>query len=386
MDGKLIKLKRKLICWLVPLTAVAFILPFATLVTKAIAYYAYKEATYGLIIRDVIKKEESPDKQLILINEFLYRNFSSPYRADIIDKDIFNDLIRGIAWCDQRAWAFVTFAEKLGITARLVFTKNHGGVSTHTVSEAKINGRWMLFDPQFGFFGRKSSRYPASYDDLCRHPELFLLSEKMLMLKKISPERYALTRDLFSSNIYYKDYLAPIFWMGAVKSRDLLRRVISGLIDAYATAFGKRFTFFYQDAYLALYSPSESTSRLYFRARNYDIYSRDALAQSGYQKLIKDFPSAAETEQALYFLGVLYKEGGNYRSSAATFEQLLRDFPQSQWQASACYYLGCNYELLGNKKLSAGYYRAASDLYKASSPDSLSSGELKVIERIFMSR
>ncbi|TAN59995.1 tetratricopeptide repeat protein, partial [bacterium] len=124
----------------------------------------------------------------------------------------------------------------------------------------------------------------------------------------------------------------------------------------------------------------------YFRARNYDIYSRDALAQAGYQKLINDFPSAAETEQALYFLGVLYNEGGNYQSSAATFEQLLRDFPQSQWQASARYYLGCNYELLGNMELSAGYYKAASDLYKASSPDSLSSGELKLIERIYMSK
>ncbi|TAN62235.1 transglutaminase domain-containing protein, partial [bacterium] len=223
MDGKLMKFKRMFIYRLMPLTAVAIILPFATLVNKDIAYYAYKEATYGLIIKGVIKKDESPDKQLILINEFLYRNFSSPYRADVIDKDIFNDLMRGIAWCDQRAWALVIFAGKLGIEARLVFTKNPEGVSTHTVSEAKIGGRWMLFDPQFGFFGRKNSRYPASYDDICRHPELFLLNEKMLMLKKISPERYAITRNLFSSNIYYKDYLAPVFWTGPVNSRNLLR-------------------------------------------------------------------------------------------------------------------------------------------------------------------
>lgn len=380
------KLKRMLIYQLMTLTVVAVILPFATLVNKDMAYYAYKEATYGFIVRDVIKKEKSPDKQLILINEFLYRKFLSPYRADVIDKDIFNDLMRGIAWCDQRAWALVTFAGKLGIEARLVFTKNPEGVSTHTVSEAKINGRWMLFDPQFGFSGRKNNGFPASYDDLCRHPEFFLLNEKMLMLKKISPERYALTRDFFSSNIYYKDYLVPIFWMGPHNSQDLAHRVISGLVNAYVIAFGRKFAYFYQDAYLVLYSPSQPGSRLYFRTRNYDIYSRDAAAQAGYQKLINDFPSDAETEQALYFLGVLYNEGGNYQSSAATLERLLRDFPQSQWQASASSYLGYNYELLGNKELSDSYYKAASDLYKASSSDSLSSGELKLIERIFMSK
>lgn len=365
------------------LSAAVILLPFLTLVNKEIAYYAYKEATYDVIIKDVIKNEEDAQTQLIMINEFLYRNFSSPYRGGIIDKDIFNDLIRGRAWCDQRAWALVTFAGKLGIEARLVFTKDREGSSTHTVSEAMIKGQWMLFDPQFGFFGRKNSKYPASYDELCRHPELFLLSEKMLMLKKVSPETYALTSGLFSSNIYYKDYFAPVFWRGPVNSRNLLRKAISGVIDGYVKVFGRNFAFLYQDAYLILYSPSEGSRRIYFCARNYDLYSRYSLADAQYQKLINGFPQAAETQDALYFLGVLYYKIGSYESSISMFKALLRDFPQTQWQACAYYYLGYNYDLSGKEEVSARHYKAASDLYKESSPDSVSSEELKLTERLF---
>lgn len=382
MIGNPSRKKRYTFFYLLLTGAGVILFPFFSLANKTIAYYAYKEVTYDVIIAKVIKAERSVEKQVILINNFLYDNFSNPYNAEVVDKDIFNDFIRGIAWCDQRAWALVTFAGKLGRDARLVFTKSIDGNSTHTVSEVLIRGKWMLFDPQFGFFAYKKDNTPASYDDVCFDPSLFFLSKRMLILKQV-PHRYMLTKDLFSSGIYYENYHQPVFWGNPVFSRDSVRKIIAGVVNAYANVFGDFFANFYQDIYLAFYCSGNTSAQVYLRARNYDLYSRFSLAAVEYQKLINNFPAAKEAQDAQYFLGVLYTKNGNYGLSVTIFNALLINYPEKKWLASAHYYLGYNYELLKNNELSARHYKTSLELYEDSSPDSLVSDEFKVIERLY---
>src|SRR3989338_11463285 len=101
--------KRVPVCFYSALAFLLLILfPFILLLHKNSAYYAYKEMTYDIIIADICKGAKGTKNQAILINNFLYQYFSSPHDAIVKDKDIYSDLIRGIAWCDQRAWALST--------------------------------------------------------------------------------------------------------------------------------------------------------------------------------------------------------------------------------------------------------------------------------------
>lgn len=364
--------------------AVCFLLfPFALILNKNTAYFSYKELTYDVIIDNVVGKENDPEKKVILISDFIFNSLSTPYKANVVDKDIYNDLIRGVAWCDQRAWALVTFMGKLGMEGRVIFTKNHDRVSTHSVAEILINRKYCLFDPQFGFFGYNRNEEIASYEEICHDPQIFNLSPKMLKLKHIDKARYLILKDTFDSNVYYLPYVEPVTWRNPVLNRDLLRKSIARIIHMYAYLFGKYFVNFYQDAYAKLYLSADSDEALYESARNYDLYFRYRLAIAGYEKVIKKFPNTKKAENALYFLAILYNKTNEIDSSIKGLSSLISKYPETKWRGSAYYYLGYNYELLKDYSSAVIYYKKALDEYKKSNSDLLSSDELKVIERLY---
>ena len=334
------------------------------------------------MISDICKGVKGTKDQAILINNFLYHYFSSPHNAIVQDKDIYSDLIRGVAWCDQRAWALATFMGKLGTEARMVFTKNKEGISTHTVSEVLIDNKWSLFDPQFGFFAYNAQGEIASYDDICRSPSLFLSSRNMSKLRRIDTARFLKTKESFISNIYYENYPEPLLWKSPVLSRNFSRKIVSTIIDMYVHFLGQRFVNVYQDVFFKFYLSQNNSAQLYARAKNYELFSRLTLAISEYEKVIKNFPESLEAQDSRYFLGILYSKAGKANLSIQALKHLLNRFPDTQWQAPVYYYLGCNYELLGDYSYAIDYYKKALNLYKESNPDSLVSDELKVIERI----
>ena len=172
-------------------------LPLTFLLNKKVAYYAYKEVTYRTILNNLCGKEKDPQRVSIKVLDFLHKNLYTPRGAGAVDEDVYNDLIRGISWCDQRAWALGTLLGRLGIDNRMVMTRNPEGISNHTISELFINGKWRFFDPYWGMVIYDQRGELVSYRDICANPSLFYLSPKMTMIKNIDDYSYKRIKNIF---------------------------------------------------------------------------------------------------------------------------------------------------------------------------------------------
>lgn len=362
-----------------------FSLPFIFLFNKKLAYYAYKEVTYGTIINHLCGKEKDQEKISIRVLNFLHDNLFTPPSTTAVDKDVYNDLIRGIAWCDQKAWALGTFLGRLGIDNRMVMTKNPEGVSNHTISESFINGKWTFFDPYWGIVIYNNYGELVSYKDICNKPSLFYLSPKMSMIKNIDYYSYKKIKEHYTENIFYNNPSEPTIWDNPVKKKDLKRLVITKILDFYIYLFGNKFSFFFQDIYLHFLLNTNEHNLTYLKARNYDLYERYELAIDAYNKFINNYPEDSDIENALLFSGILFNKVKSPNSSINILQLLLERFPNTKWKAIAYYYLGYNYELLKNYNLAEDYYWRTINTYK-SYPSYIEFGikakETDVIERL----
>jgi hypothetical protein len=361
---------------------VFLLLPFFFLLHKKLAYYCYREITYSLIVNSIVGKERDPEKIAELLLGYCYNDLFSPQEAVVVDKDVYTELFRGIAFCDQRAWVFGTFAGMLGIDNRMVLAMNPDGVSRHVMSELFIDKNWRFFDPSFGFVVRKSNGELASYDDICNDLSLFYLSPPMRILKEIEPDKYQKVKDYFARDIFNKN-IKPGYWGNPIRSKDIKRKIIAGVLYCYAGFFGKNFCYLYQDLYLKYFSSSGSKREdIFNRARNYDLFKRYRPAIAEYRNFIDNFPKAPEREDALFFLGTLYYKMKIPIASLRFFRELSRQYPSTKWRRMALYYSGCNYELLRDPVSAKDCYQQAIDKYREISRELLISGEMKVIQRL----
>jgi hypothetical protein len=331
----------------------------------------------------VVGKEKCPEKIAELLNNYCNNNLFSPIEADIVDKDVYTILFRGIASCDQSAWTLGTFAGKLGIDNRMVVTYTPQGISGHVVSELFIDKKWRFFDPTFGFIIRNPSGEIVSYDDICNDLSLLYSSPSMLMLKKIEPDKYQPFNDSLPIYIFNKNTKAG-FWGNPERGKDSKRRIITKVLDFYIGLFGKSFCYLYQDLYLE-YSLFSNTKRedVYNRARNYDLFKRYRPAIDKYKNLIDNYPKGDYTENALFFLGITYHKINDPESSISTLQTLLRQYPWSKWRRMALYYLGLNYELLHDLASAKDCYWRAIDMFREVYKVICTPGEFKVVRRLY---
>lgn len=358
-------------------------LPLLFMLNKKLAYYSYKEVVYRTIINNVIGKERETEKVSLLLLDYIYYYMFSPAEATPVDKDVYSDLIRGTACCDQRSWALCTFLGKSGIDNRMVMIKGPDGKIYHAVLEAFIAKKWRFFDSMKGLIIKDNNGELASYEDICRNPSLFYLSPPLLMLKELEPERYIKVQDFFTRNLFYNNPVKPEIWANPVQSKGLGRRIVTKVLDSYIYLFGKNFSYLYQDIYLEYFSPDNKGDRAFFKARNYDLFNRYEPATEMYKNFIENFPGNAASEDAIFFLGTLYNRTHNLESSINILQGLLKKYPQTKWMRIAYYYIGYDYELLGNYSLAEDYYHKALDMYKQIEKEDLGPGDLKVIRRLY---
>lgn len=358
-------------------------LPFFFLLNKKTAYYAYKEITYLTIVNHLVSHENSKEMNAITLSNYFYHNLFSPTETMPIDKDVYNDLIRGVAWCDQRSWGLATLLGKIGVANRMIMTRNPNGISNHTVSEVFIAGKWFLLDPMFGLFIQDEEGELLSYADICNNPQAFYSCPQMLMLKAINPYKYKKVKECFTTNIFYHHPLKPIIWHSPLESKDIKRKIATAVLDFYGNIFGDSFAYFYQDIYLVFYSASGKAERLYFKARNYDIYDRYTLARDVYTKFVAEFIDSPQVEDAMFFLALLDNKNKNLEASIRAFNILLEKYPNTRWKRIAYYYLGYSYELLKNYQSAKDYYRKAIYWYNKLSRSEMMPTEFKVVERLY---
>lgn len=88
-------------------------------------------------------------------------------------------------------------------------------------------------------------------------------------------------------------------------------------------------------------------------------YPRNPFIEEAKERLRKCKDMAAEYE---FYVGNFYFKKGSYSSAVSRFEGLIKKYPQSSWVAEALYHLGLSYKELGNiEKAKESFKRLTSE-------------------------
>lgn len=121
------------------------------------AWSLHKEIVYQNILDKLIEPTDSDAEKVSKVFNFV-RNHEYVFPGySTLSQHPIDNLIRGIGWCSQQSFTFVTLLHRLGIPAHLIYLyKKNLDISNHSVSEAFVNGKWVLHDPLFSFIPKDS--------------------------------------------------------------------------------------------------------------------------------------------------------------------------------------------------------------------------------------
>lgn len=198
--------------------------------------YAYRELAYRVIVDDVTQGVTSDLQIASSLFAFIADHEFAPGNAPVVDTTVFNDLVRGIGYCDQQAWGLSTLLAKKRIPATLLMLRGRREVSAHTVAIAYLDGKWRILDPFYKQTFTTPSGELATFEELQRDPDL---------IRTASPKLAALARtkkpfvDEYVS--LYEPGFPPTKWSPLTEAKDPVRRSISALVDGYVTVLGSHF-------------------------------------------------------------------------------------------------------------------------------------------------
>jgi hypothetical protein len=349
--------------------------PFVSVLASAsLRDFLYREMSYIMIADRVVGDERDPESVARRLNDFVAENVY-PAGGPVLDTNSWNDLLRGIGWCDQDVWLLGTLLATRDIHGRLVFVSGEGGA--HTVAEVFIDDDWRVFDPYYGLVFSSGSSL-ATYRDLARAPALTISYPTVQAL----PPTSRATHERFISTLY-ANTAEPTRWGSLLigKYGSTSRWAVRQALRAYLRIFGTWGAHRAQDLYLALLPdelvafdetvlnwsrPNFSSEAdapalfLYHRARNYHLYGRADQAEGLYRQILAEHSSSYFAEHSRYFLGVLYfRLNEQPDEAAAQLEIFIREYPDSAWIRLAHDTFGMIYEELGDFRRAAEHYQTA---------------------------
>lgn len=130
--------------------------------------------TWARRIASQVAPATLPDKERVahlatwVFDHFIGNNLSMPVQED----HFFNTARRGYGYCDQLAHVLATLYWSAGYPSRLLMLRNLQGVSIHTVTEVRVQGRWVVVDPYFRMLPQTPEGRLAGVEDIVAHPEL----------------------------------------------------------------------------------------------------------------------------------------------------------------------------------------------------------------------
>jgi hypothetical protein len=287
----------------------------------------YRAMLYPVVARRMTASATSLDQALDQLNQFVYSDVGTPDHAPVVDDSAGDILIRGFGYCDQTDLVFTRLAAELGVNGRLLFLREADGTSPHSVAELYLDGHWRVYYTFFGFTPRRDDGSAATVGDLVRDPSLLEYSggEAADWYRHGTPVQ--LVDSDGSSLGRLLDRLGEVVatqpWL-ADRLQDLYLRLP---YPRYMDSDGQVFETY-----------SSPDAQLYFRARNYQLFDRDARARATYQQIVSEYPGSQSADDALYQLGLLARDDDDQPGQViATLEALQSNYPATHWKDEATY-------------------------------------------------
>lgn len=307
--------------------------PFISLLSsKKYRNRAYIDLTYRVIADKETEFARSKEDIILKLFDYANKHIFVPDRSAPGEANLLDYLVTGVGWCDHQANVFNKLLSKKDIPARYVYLKDKEGISPHTVSEVYFNNRWVIFDPQNYLYFKLDNGNYATLNDLSQRPQIILSHVKLKSLEATEKDAYE----------GLKAFWQKLFPLPMEPGRSVpwtkKNNIFTKILDLYATCFGKRFINAYQGIYLrfTLASVKQIDYKLFFTARNYQIYYRRDFAIDRYMSLIKNYPESKYSDDSLFFLALLYIDiDSNYEMAKNIFHKLIVSYPGSEWLSIA---------------------------------------------------
>ena len=273
-------------------------LPFSP---DKISDFFYRELTYNRIA-DLHSKNSRQDT-IVSVFKYVSNNLTSSKKYNVVDKNSFTDLVRGVGWCDQQAFVLMNLLNKSDISETRL-----RDVQAHTYSEVFIDDRWVIVDPYFGFFPVDSN------GDLLGLGDLKNVEITTSIINNSHNQEGNFIKEI--DKIYIKN---EIRWSNGVgpefvnyRAYDLYRGMLSYYANYVYRLFGSGYFNWTQDIYLKSdkvtnmndkgrdwirnysdsYKDNKHAFQLFYKARNYHIVDRFELSSDLYREVVQQYPES----------------------------------------------------------------------------------------------
>lgn len=288
-------------------------LPFAP---EKISNFFYRELAYNKIAQFYVG--ESYDETIQNLFNYISIEHLPPLdkKRLLVDKNPFNDLIRGIGACDQQAFTMMTLLEKLDITKTRL-----RDVQSHTYSEVLIDDKWAIVDPFFSFFPKDYNNNYLSLEDL---KDLEISNKNIVDLNSLDAEFIKNIKNIYLENdIRWNNGVGPEFL--DQRNYDFYRIILSHFADYSYLLLGDFYLNWVQNMqfrsskvslisdkgelwipfYIDNYENNDEAFQLFYKARNYDILKRYGLAKKYYLQIVNYHSNSYWAIESEYYLSKL---------------------------------------------------------------------------------
>ncbi len=295
------------------LSSILLILPLAP---EKISNFFYRELVYNKIAQ--FHEGNSYEETIQNLFKYVSNEQLPPHEQKyfLVDKNPFNDLIRGIGACDQQAFTMMTLLEKLDITKTRL-----RDVQAHTYSEVFIDNKWAIVDPFFSFSPQDFENKYLSLEDLKaldtsnktiknfnfldmqfrKNIDDIYIENNTRWNNGVGPEfidyrNYNFSRMIISKLADYSYILFGDFYLNSVQNLHLRSRKVSSMTDKGEIWIPN---------YIDNYENNDEAFQLFYKARNYDILKRHGLAKKYYLQIVNYHSYSYWAIESKYYLSKL---------------------------------------------------------------------------------
>lgn len=296
-------------------------------------YQHYPGVSYYHIATQVAGREKDELKRLELLTDYVYQNvFTGGFQ--VIDLPPLDNLVRGIAWCDQSAHILIRLLEPFDVRGYLVFLNSRedgSGTSPHSVAivtpgikenimdYSELTKVGVTVDTLQGVVVRTRSGAGASFKDICAGD---VSEAQKRYFVKFPFSLFCNRGRSFLSNTpisldnkkrrFFYNYLFPMMPKGII---NLYQDMV---LDRW---YRKNF--------------KNDLEFLYFRARNYHVYGRFDEALRLYDTVIRRTPDRQLAAGCTFFEGMSYFRMGEFDSAFTKLKEVTEKYIDSPWSAVA---------------------------------------------------